>query len=71
MNNELKTLLEKSREASRRLNLVDDGQINAVLNAVADAIDNNIDDLLLANVADLNAMDKAYGSRLSQRVGFG
>lgn len=59
MNNELKTLLEKSREASRRLNLVDDGQINAVLNAVADAIDNNIDDLLLANVADLNAMDKA------------
>ena len=37
MNNELKTLLEKSREAARRLNLVDDEQINAVLNAVADA----------------------------------
>ena len=35
------------------------GEINKVLLAVADAIESHLDEMLVANVEDLNAMDKS------------
>lgn len=59
MDSKLKKLLEDARVASRKLNLATDGEINKVLLAVADAIESHLDEILVANVEDLNAMDKS------------
>lgn len=59
MDSKLKKMLEDARVASRKLNLATDGEINKVLLAVADAIESHLDEMLVANVEDLNAMDKS------------
>lgn len=59
MDSKLKKMLEDARVASRKLNLATDEEINKVLLAVADAIESHLDEMLVANVEDLNAMDKS------------
>jgi glutamate-5-semialdehyde dehydrogenase len=59
MDSKLKKMLEDARVASRKLNLATDGEINKVLLAVADAIESHLDEMLVANVEDLNAMDQS------------
>jgi glutamate-5-semialdehyde dehydrogenase len=55
---QLKETFERVKRASRSLALLSDGQRNAVLNAVADAIINNKEKILKANAEDLAKMSK-------------
>ena len=50
--------LEQVRTASRRLNLLDESTVNAILLDVAAAIDERADFILSENARDLALMDK-------------
>lgn len=54
-----KRLFERARVASRQLPLIDDAVKNQVLYAVAEAIQENKDELLSANAIDLERMEKS------------
>ena len=58
MSEEVKNILEKAREASRKLNLLSDEKINRVLCRVADAAEAATDIIVKANAEDLARMDK-------------
>ena len=53
---DLHNIFIQVREASRDLSFCTDAQINEVLNAVAEATENNVDAILQANAIDLNRM---------------
>lgn len=55
----LTEIFQKARQASRELNLIDEGKINEVLLKVADAAEAHIEDILAANREDLSRMDKS------------
>lgn len=55
----LTELFKHARVASRKLNLIDENKINEVLNKVADAAIAHTDEILEANVLDLERMDKS------------
>ncbi len=57
--NTLTTIFEQVKAASRQLALLTDGQKNAVLLALADAIGTHREELLAANAEDLARMDRA------------
>ncbi len=50
-------IFEKVRIASRKLNLLTDAEINAVLIEIADSADNRVDEILSENRKDLDRMD--------------
>jgi glutamate-5-semialdehyde dehydrogenase len=54
----IENMLERLQEASYTLNLLEEKQINAALNAVAEAIVTEKEALLKANAVDLSRMDK-------------
>ena len=56
---ELNETFRAVRRASRKLALMEEEQINAILRAVADEIDANTEAILKANAEDLARMDKA------------
>ena len=58
MSEEIKNILQKAREASRKLNLLSDEKINSVLCRVADAAVAATDAIVKANAEDLARMDK-------------
>lgn len=55
----LTEIFKAARRASRKLNLLSEDKINSILNKVADAAEAHIDDILTANKADLDRMDKS------------
>lgn len=61
-NDNMSTLLSRLvqvRAASRRLNLLDEAAVNAVLRDVADATDARADFILAENARDLALMEKS------------
>lgn len=58
MSEEIKNILDKAREASRKVNLFTADKINQVICRVADAAVENTDKILAANAEDLARMDK-------------
>ena len=58
MTQEIKNILVAAREASRKVNLLDESTINKVLCRVADAAVTNCEKILTANAEDLARMDK-------------
>lgn len=58
MSEEIKNILDKAREASRKVNLFTADKINQVICRVADAAVENTDKILAANAEDLALMDK-------------
>lgn len=55
----LTDIFERTKKASRQLALLTDEQRNAVLRAVADAIEASTDELLAGNAEDLERMDES------------
>ena len=55
----LTDIFERTKKASRQLALLTDEQRNAVLRAVADAIEASTDELLAGNAEDLKRMDES------------
>ncbi len=56
----LENTFKKVKEASKTLALITDDKRNKILNAVADAIEENKDSILAANKSDLDKVGKGY-----------